>query len=228
VIVNTPANPSGRVFDEGDLAAVARVCVDRGLLAITDEIYERILFDGRKHLRLAAFPGMADRTVTISGFSKTFSITGWRIGWAAADPELAGRIGLASDVLSVCAPTPLQWGVARGIAELPESYYSELAESYERKRNRIVAALREAGMRAEPPQGAYYILADVTPLGFTTAAAAAQSLLEEGLVAAVTGTSFFDGPVGERFLRFCFAKDDDAIDLAADRIVRWGRVRRAG
>ena len=223
VIVNTPANPSGHVFGEADLAAIAAICVRHGLLAITDEIYERILFDGRRHLRLATFPGMADRTVTISGFSKTFSITGWRIGWAAAEPELALRIGLASDVLSVCAPTPLQWGVAKGIEELPESYYADLARGYQRKRDVVVDALREAGMPADPPEGAYYILADVTRLGFASAAEAAKSLLEEGLVASVPGTSFFEGSRGERFLRFCFAKDDDAIDEAARRIAAWGK-----
>jgi len=226
IVVNTPANPSGKVFDESDLDAVAAVCRERDLLAITDEIYENILYDGRRHLRLAAREGMRSRTVTISGFSKTFSVTGWRLGWVAAAAELAGPIGLAADLLCVCAPTPLQWGAARGLESLPASYYSSLAADYQKKRDALMTALAEGGLAARPPEGAYYVLADVSALGFSRSAEAAASLLEEGRVAAIPGTAFFDGDAGEEFLRFCFAKEDGPLAEACERIVRWGKERR--
>ncbi len=226
VVVNTPANPSGKVFGEADLDAIGALCREHDLLAITDEIYDHILYDGRRHLRLAARPGMSDRTVTISGFSKTFSVTGWRLGYAAAVPALAGPIGLAADLLCVCAPTPLQWGAARGLESLPPSFYTELSADYQRKRDQFLSALGRAGLVARPPEGAYYVLADISGLGFTSASEAARSLLEDGKVAAIPGTAFYDGPEGERFLRFCFAKDDESLDVACQRVEAWGKARR--
>jgi aminotransferase len=226
IVVNTPANPSGMVFDRSELEFVAGICRRHDLLAVTDEIYDRILFDGREHLRLARFSEMWERTVTISGFSKTFSITGWRLGWAAGPAGLVGPLGLATDLLAICAPTPLQWGVAKGLAELPPRFYSDLAADYQRKRDRFMAALVESGFRANPPEGAYYVLADHSAFGFASAAEAARSLLEEGRVAAIPGTAFFDGETGERYLRFCFGKDEDVLVEAGRRIVEWGKGRR--
>ena len=201
---------------------IAAFCIERDLLAITDEIYEYIVYSGAKHTSLASLPGMWERTVTMSGYSKTFSITGWRLGTVVAPAHLAGPIGLVNDLFYVCAPTPLQHGVAAGIASLEASYYEEMAADYERKRDHFCASLERAGLTPHVPGGAYYVLADVTRLGEPSAKAAAMRILEEVGVASVPGSAFFASDAGEGLTRFCYAKDWDVLREASERIERLG------
>src|SRR6185295_15004334 len=155
IIVNSPGNPSGKVFSRLELESLAVIALQYDLLVFTDEIYEYFLYDGRTHISFATLPGMADRTITIGGYSKTFSITGWRIGYSVAAARWAQAIGAMNDLLYVCAPTPLQAGVAVGIQELPDSFYRDLADDYQRKRDRFCEALAQAGLTPSIPQGAY-------------------------------------------------------------------------
>lgn len=217
VVVCTPSNPSGKMFDRSELEVLARVARERGLLVITDEIYEHIRYDGREHVSPATVADLRERTVTIMGLSKTFSITGWRLGYAVAPEPLARAITLAHDLFYVCAPTPLQHGAAEGF-RAPESFFEELASGYSRKREAICAALSASGLAPIVPQGAYYVLADVSLLGFTSARAAASALLAEAGVATIPGTAFFRGAEGERFVRVCYAKEDEVLAEACRRL----------
>ena len=217
VVVCTPSNPSGRMFDRGELEALARVARERDLLVITDEIYEYIRYDGREHVSPAAVSDLRERTVSIMGLSKTFSITGWRLGYAVAPAPLARPIAIANDLFYVCAPTPLQHGVAAGFAA-PRSFFDALAREYAAKRAVTCDALDAAGLAPIVPEGAYYVLADVGRLGLATAREAALALLEEARVATIPGTAFFRGAEGERFVRVCFAKEDDVLAEACRRI----------
>ena len=220
IIVNSPGNPSGKVFTREELEVVARIATRHDLFVFTDEIYEYFLYDGRQHLSMASFPGMAERTITIGGYSKTFSITGWRIGYSVAAQRWAHLIGAMNDLLYVCAPTPLQAGVAAGIHQLPAGFYRQLAKDYQAKRDQICAALAQAGLAPSVPQGAYYVLADATRLPGKTGKDRAMHLLATVGVAGVPGEAFFSGPEGARFLRFSFAKTDDDLNEACRRIVR--------
>ncbi len=184
----------------------------------TDEIYEYFLFDGRKHVSLASLPDMAERTITISGYSKTFSITGWRIGYSVAKERWAQLIGSMNDLLYVCAPAPLQFGVAAGIQELDQSFYSGLARDYQAKRDRFCRALARAGLPPSVPQGAYYVLADVSRLPGITGKERALYLLDQTGVAGVPGEAFFCGQDGHRFIRFSFAKTETDLTEACRRI----------
>lgn len=218
IVVNTPGNPSGKVFGREELQWVADLAVRHDLFVVTDEIYEYFLFDGRTHISMAALPGMAARTITIGGYSKTFSITGWRIGYTVADPRWAEPIGAMNDLLYVCAPTPLQYGVAAGIEMLPAAFYTHLVREYEAKRDRFCRALTSAGLMPSVPQGAYYVLADVSRLPGSTGKERAMDLLDKTGVAGVPGEAFFSGDAGHRFIRFCFAKTDVDLDAASRRI----------
>ena len=215
IVACTPGNPSGKMFDERELLALARVARKHGLLILTDEIYEYIRYDGRPHLSPARFA--PERTVSIMGLSKTFSITGWRLGYASGPKELIAPITLVNDLFYVCAATPLQLGAAAGFAA-PKAYFDDLQSSYQKKRDLICATLQAAGLPPIVPQGAYYVLADCTRLGLPTAREAALALLERTGVASVPGTSFYRGKTGERLLRFCFAKDDDVLAEACRRL----------
>jgi aminotransferase len=217
VVVCTPSNPSGKVFSRRELHAIGELARRHDAWIFTDEIYEYILFDGNEHVSIASLEPYRENTITISGFSKTFSITGWRIGYVAAAPAVARAIGLVNDLLDVCAPTPLQWGVARGL-DVEDGYYAQLAADYQKKRDMLADALRDAGMRPFLPQGAYYMLADVSPLGFQSDKEAAAALLEETRVASVPGSAFYQSGRGSQLLRFCFAKDFDALEEACRRI----------
>ncbi len=217
VVVCTPANPSGKVWSRGELDALTRVCAERDLIAITDEIYEHILYDGAEHVPLATRPGARERTVTLSGFSKTFAVTGWRLGYLTAPPELARRITIIHDLLYVCAPTPLQHAMVAALA-MPEAYYAQMAADYARKRDILCGALADVGLTPHVPQGAYYVLADMRKLGAPNAKAAAMTLLERTGIAAVPGTSFYRDPVGETLARFCFAKEVEVLEEAARRL----------
>ena len=216
IVVCTPSNPSGKMFTREELEKIGALCREFNAWVFTDEIYEYIVYDGRKHVSMASIPSCRDITITISGFSKTFSITGWRIGYAVADPQVAGPIGLMNDLFAICAPTPLQWGVARAL-EVPDSYYRNLAADYQKKRDILADALTEAGFRPSIPEGSYYMLAEI-PSEFRNDREAAQSLLENARVASVPGSAFFVSDAGKRMLRFCYAKDFESLEEACSRI----------
>ncbi|HKY72675.1 MAG TPA: pyridoxal phosphate-dependent aminotransferase [Nitrospira sp.] len=220
IIVNSPGNPSGKVFSREELSVIARIAIDHDLLILTDEIYEYFLYDGRRHVSMASLPGMAERTITIGGYSKTFSITGWRIGYCVAAPQWSQAIGAMNDLLYVCAPTPLQVGVAAGIQQLPGSFYRQLAKDYQHKRDRFCAALAQAGLPPSVPQGAYYVLADTTRLPGKNGKERAMHILNMTGVAGVPGEAFFSGSEGARYLRFSYAKTDADVEEACRRIAR--------
>jgi aminotransferase len=218
IVVNSPANPSGKVFTAEELGWMAAIARERDLFIFTDEIYEYFLYDGRRHISPATLPGMRERCITISGFSKTFSITGWRIGYAVCDRRWAGAIGYFHDLAYICAPSPFQHGVAAGLEELRPEFYSSLASEYAGKRDLLCRALEAAGLKPNIPQGAYYILADASTLPGTTSKQKAMYLLKETGVAAVPGDSFYNGVAGSNLLRFCFAKTDSELRDACQRL----------
>jgi aminotransferase len=219
IIVNTPNNPSGKVFTRAELDQVAALCEEFDCLCITDEIYEHIIYDGRQHIPMATLPGMYDRTVTISGLSKTFSVTGWRLGYILAQPELSAAIRKVHDFLTVGAPAPLQEAGAIAI-EQSDGYYPELRGMYEGKRALLLQALREAGFRCHSPQGAYYIMADFSDLGFNgDDTDFAHHLIEKVGVAPVPGSSFYrHHDEGVSFVRFTFSKSEETLHEAARRL----------
>jgi aminotransferase len=218
VLVNTPANPSGKIFSQSELEEVAELCRQHDLFLITDEIYEYFVYDGARHICPATLPGMRERTIVISGFSKTFSITGWRIGYATADARWMPAMAHFHDLTYVCAPAPLQVGAAAGLEQLPLSFYTQLAADYQAKRGMMAAALEDAGMKPTLPAGAYYIMADAERVPGKTAAEKARHLLRATGVAAVAGSAFFRPGHGENLLRFCFAKQDAELDEACARL----------
>lgn len=220
IVVNTPGNPSGKVFTAEELQAIADIAKHHDLFVFTDEIYEYFVYDNRTHVSVAALPDMADRTITISGYSKTFSITGWRIGHAIAAPRWSPMIGAMNDLVYVCAPAPLQYGVAVGIQSLGAAFYQELQCSFQRKRDRFCQVLQDLGLSPTIPQGAYYVLADVSRLPGTTGKERAMYLLEKTVVAGVPGEAFFEGDRGARYIRFSFAKTDEDLDVACERLRR--------
>lgn len=221
IAVCTPANPSGKVFSAAELQIIAKVAAAHDLLVITDEIYEYITYDGQQHVSPATVEGLRERTVAVMGFSKTFSITGWRVGYVLAPPALAQAINLVNDLLYVCAPTPLQYGVAQGLAESGPEYFAQLRAVYQHKRDLICAGLAQAGLTPLIPQGAYYVLAEIGHLGYADAKSAALALLGQTGVAGVPGTAFFHSAAGHSLIRFCYAKDDATLAEAARRLQRF-------
>ena len=220
IMVCTPANPSGKVFSREELDMIARFAVDHDIFVFTDEIYEYFIYDDTPHISPGSLPAIADRTITISGYSKTFSITGWRIGYSACQKRWSDMIGYINDLIYVCAPAPLQTGVARGIEMLDALYYSDLCNSFKKKRDLICAALNEVGIVPAVPKGAYYVLANASILPGGCSKEKAMYLLEKTGVASVPGNAFFHSNDGEDILRFCFAKSDKAIGEACDRIAK--------
>jgi aminotransferase len=218
IIVNSPSNPCGKVFTRAELEQIAALAEEHGLFILTDEIYEYFLFDGTEHVSPGSLPGMAERTITISGLSKTFSITGWRIGYLAGDKRWLGSIGYFHDLTYVCAPSPFQYGSSAGLVELTDTFYAEMAVEYQVKRDLLCGALQDAGFTPSIPRGAYYVLADVRSVPGATAREKARNLLKETGVAAVAGTAFFTGGRGEGILRFCFAKRDEDLTRACDAL----------
>ncbi|MFN0145274.1 MAG: pyridoxal phosphate-dependent aminotransferase [Dehalococcoidia bacterium] len=220
IIVNTPNNPSGKVFTRAELEGIAALCQEFDSLCITDEIYEHILYDAHQHVPMATLPGMYDRTLTISGLSKTFSVTGWRLGYVLAPPALTDGVRKVHDFLTVGAPAPLQEASAVAI-EQSDAYYPELREMYGRKRSMLLAALREAGFRCHEPQGAYYIMADFSDLRFEgDDVAFARHLTERVGVAPVPGSSFYrpGSEHGRRLVRFTFSKSEETLLEAGRRL----------
>jgi aminotransferase len=218
ILINTPANPSGKVFHHAELESIALLAGRHDLFVITDEIYDRFLYDGRRHISPATLPGLRDRTVTIGGFSKTFSITGWRIGFSAAAPEIARVLGHLNDLVYVCAPAPLQMGVARGLEALGPEFYELIVAEYTLKRDKLCGALMRAQLPPYVPEGAYYVLADVSRLPGNNSKERAMALLARAGVASVPGSAFYSGDSGERLARFCFAKTGAELDEACRRL----------
>jgi aminotransferase len=220
VVINTPANPSGKVFSREELQALAEIVIEHDLILITDEIYEYFLYDGHQHISAATLPQMAERTVTVSGFSKTFSITGWRIGYVICPPQWTTAIGYFHDLAYVCAPSPFQHGVTAGLNELQSDFYTDLGREYLRKRDMLCEALAIAGLTPSIPQGSYYVLADSSSLPGKTSKEKAMALLNETGVASVPGAAFFHDNGGDNLLRFCFAKRDADLENACSRLMR--------
>ncbi len=218
IIINTPHNPTGKVFSREELEMIAALCQKWNVLAFTDEIYEHILYDGVKHVAMASLPGMKDLTVTINGLSKTYSVTGWRVGTIIAPEDLTNAIRKMHDFLTVGAPAPLQ---RAGIAamQLPQRYYDELSASYTEKRNTMLTILDEVGIKYFRPQGAYYVFSDVSSFGYRTDVEFTHFLVKDVGVAVVPGSSFFSRPeLGHKFIRFCFSKKPETLHAARVRL----------
>ena len=222
IIFNSPNNPSGKVFSRAELQVIADLCRRHDLLAITDEIYEHIVYDGLGHTPIATLPGMAERTITISGISKSYSVTGWRVGWAVAPEDLSVGIRRAHDFVTVGAPHPLQEAAVSALG-LPDAYYAELREAYQARRDLLFRQVEAAGFVAYRPRGAYYILTDaahfIKRLGLADDTAFAMWLIKEVGVATVPGSSFYAHPeLGRTKIRFCFPKTDDVLIEAGERL----------
>jgi len=220
IILNTPNNPTGKVFAREELEAIARLCHEWHALTITDEIYEHIIYGERPHLAIATLDGMRERTITINGMSKTYSVTGWRVGWAIAAPGITAGIRKVHDFLTVGAAAPLQEAGAAACA-VPEEYYQRLAADYRARRDRLVPQLEAAGFLCYPPDGAYYVMTDIGRFGFAHDVEFAEYLVREIGVAVVPGSSFYHDPAdGRRQVRFTFCKTDETLDEAGRRLAR--------
>ncbi len=220
IIINTPNNPTGKVFNREELDFIAGLCQKWDVLAVTDEIYEHIVYDNCSHYAMAAIEGMQDRTITINALSKTYSVTGWRIGYVVASPHLTQGIRKVHDFLTVGAPAPLQEAGARALA-LPQEYYTDLAAAYQRRRDLLLKALRETGFDCSTPRGAYYIMAEFSGLSSLDDRDFTHYLVKDIGIAVVPGSSFFhESERGSRYVRFCFCKKDDTLHSAAERLKR--------
>ncbi len=224
IVFNSPNNPSGKVFSRAELEIIADLCRRHDLLAITDEIYEHIVYDGEVHVPIATLPDMAARTITISGISKSYSVTGWRVGYAVAPPEISDGIRRAHDFVTVGAPAPLQEAAVTAL-QFPDRYYVELRTAYQARRDLLLGYLERAGFVCNRPRGAYYILTDVAHFmkryGVADDTAFAMWLIERCGVATVPGSSFYaHGDLGRTKIRFCFPKTDDMLRDAGERLLR--------
>jgi aminotransferase len=218
ILINTPSNPTGKVFTRRELEIISGFASRHDLFVFTDEIYEHFVYDGGQHRCPATLPRMKERTITVSGLSKTFNITGWRIGYCLCDARWAKIIGYFSDLVYVCAPAPLQWGVAKGLIELKSEYYQGISDLYTKKREKICGALLRGGLEPYVPQGAYYVLADISVLPGKTSKERVMHLLHKTGVASVPGEAFYHDDAGENLARFCFAKEDPILEEACRRI----------
>ena len=221
IVINTPNNPTGKVFTGEELVAIADLCVEHDAIAITDEIYEHITYDDAKHVPIATLPGMAERTITISALSKTYSVTGWRVGWAIASAPLMAGIRPVHDFLTVAAAAPLQVAGITAL-QLPPSYFERMRADYAERRDVMLRVLAESGFEvASPPRGAYYVMADCSHLGIGDDVATARHLVEHVGVATVPGSSFVSDPAdGAHLLRFAFCKRVETLEAAGDRLSR--------
>ncbi|MDO8728193.1 MAG: aminotransferase class I/II-fold pyridoxal phosphate-dependent enzyme [Candidatus Methanoperedens sp.] len=217
IILNTPNNPCGKVFTRRELKMIADLCVDNDVIAVTDEIYEYILYDNKKHISIGSLDDMKERTITISGFSKTYSVIGWRIGYALAEKNLTSAIRKVHDFLTVGAPAPLQHACVTAL-KFPDSYYRELASMYDGKRRFLHRALIKSGFKCKMPEGAYYVLADIPEGTGMDDMAFAKYMVSEVGVAAVPGSSFYKSEEGKHKLRFTFSKKDETLQEAAKRL----------
>ena len=224
VLINTPGNPCGKVWTREELGALLTLAQEHDLYVITDEIYEYMVYDNRDHVSFASLPGAFERTITLSGFSKTFNMTGWRLGYAVGPEPLIEKMSLLNDLFYICPPAPLQYGLADALP-MPPGYYTKMLADYTRKREMMCEALDQSGFQLHWPEGAYYAFASVAGLqqtrsGFGTARAACETLIQEAGVATVPGPSFFSEPAfGEDYLRFCFAKEFPVLEQACNQLV---------
>jgi aminotransferase len=222
IILNTPNNPTGKVFTRAELELIRDLCIEFDVLAITDEIYEHILYDGTEHISMASLEGMRERTVTINGMSKTYSVTGWRVGWAVAPEKITNAIRKVHDFLTVGAPAPLQEAGAAALS-LPAEYYAKLAEGYRVRRDHLIPALEAAGFKCFRPRGAYYVMTDISAFGFDDDVEFTKFLVKDIGVASVPGSSFYRDPRdGARQVRFAFCKKLETLDAAAKKL---GKLR---
>jgi len=220
IILNTPNNPTGKVFSRAEMEAIRDLCVRWNTFAITDEIYEHMLYDGAKHISMATIDGMHDRTITINALSKTYSVTGWRVGWAIAAPQVTAAIRKVHDFVTVGAAAPLQEAGAVAM-QVPQSYYDSLAREYLVRRDRLLGILTGAGFKCFQPRGAYYIMTDISAFGFPDDVSFAKYLVTEIGVAAVPGSSFYRNPAdGKNHLRFTFCKKESTFQAAAERLAK--------
>jgi aspartate/methionine/tyrosine aminotransferase len=220
IIVNSPNNPSGHVFTRQELETIAALCQEFDALAITDEIYEHILYDGARHIPMMQIAGMRDRTILVSSLSKTYSVTGWRVGWVLASPDLTESIRKVHDFLTVGAATPLQQAGVVALS-LPGEYYLELARAYQARRDMMLGVLEDAGFRCFRPQGAYYIMTDIAGFGYADDTQFVRHLVENAGVAGVPGSSFFEDPRhGAQMVRFCFCKKYETLKEAKARLLK--------
>jgi aminotransferase len=217
IILNTPNNPTGKVFTRAELESIRDLCVEFDVIAISDEIYEHILYDDAQHISPATIEGMASRTVTINGMSKTYSVTGWRVGWTIAPADLTSAIRKVHDFLTVGAAAPLQAAGAVALA-LPRSYYQHLSDDYLLRRNQLLTALRGAGLTAYRPRGAYYIMTNVAGFNFRDDLEFTRHLIAQIGVAAVPGSSFYNSTLGSQQVRFAFCKRPETLTAATERL----------
>ncbi len=214
IVVNSPHNPTGKVFSREELVQIAALCQEFDALCLTDEIYEHILYDGAVHVPMMTLPGMRDRTVLVNSMSKTYSVTGWRVGWVLAAPEISSSVRKVHDFLTVGAAAPLQQAGVAALS-LPDAYYQELAGHYQRRRGLLTAALERCGFSLNRPRGAYYVMASADSLGYSDDLLLSSHLIEKIGVAAVPGSSFFHRKnLGRRFIRFCFCKKYETLEQA--------------
>jgi len=220
IIINTPNNPTGKVFTRGELEAIAALCRKWDTFAIADEIYEHIIYDGQQHIPIATIPGMGDRTITINGLSKTYSVTGWRVGWTISPPSVTGAIRKVHDFLTVGAPAPFQAAGAVAMG-LPDDYYTKMAAGYQRRRDMLLAILEKHHFTCYKPQGAYYIMTDISTFGFRDDVEFVKYLIKDVGVAGVPGSSFYkDQSKGRTQLRFCYCKKDETLQAADARLAK--------
>ncbi|HWR41011.1 MAG TPA: aminotransferase class I/II-fold pyridoxal phosphate-dependent enzyme [Patescibacteria group bacterium] len=221
IIINTPNNPTGKVFNRQELGWIAELCQQYDVLAITDEIYEHILYDNTEHVPLWTLPGMAERTIAVNGISKTYSVTGWRIGYVMASPDITRSIRKVHDFLTVGAAAPLQVAAAAALAS-ESAYYAELSQFYRERRDYLLEVLTRVGFQCLKPHGAYYIMTDITPFGWDDDVAFARYLAQDIGVAVVPGSSFYrqENPAGRTLVRFCFCKQFATLEAAAQRLAK--------
>lgn len=220
IILNSPNNPTGRVFSLEELTLIAGLCQEYDALCITDEIYEHILYDNAIHVPVMTLPGMRERAVLVNSTSKTYSVTGWRVGWVLASPDLTDSIRKVHDFLTVGAATPLQWASVKAL-QAPEAYYAELGQHYQWRRDKLEGYLTAAGFRCFTPRGAYYTMTDISGFGFPDDLAFTQHLIHEVGLAGVPGSSFFSRPeLGRKYVRFCFCKKAETLEAAGERLER--------
>jgi aspartate/methionine/tyrosine aminotransferase len=224
LVLNSPHNPTGKVFDRAELETIAAVCREFDLVAFTDEIYEHIVYTG-EHVPLATLPGMRERTVAVNSASKTYSVTGWRVGWVIAPPELTAGVRKTHDFLTVGAAAPLQYAAAVALA-MPDDYYEALARDYRRRRDTLLPSLEAAGFRVFAPDGAYYVMTDIAAVTDEDDVTFARRLVREPGVAGVPGSSFYSRPeLGRTKLRFAFPKREETLAAAAERLLRLATAR---
>ena len=221
IIINTPHNPTGKVFKKEELAEIARLCQKWGVIAFTDEIYEHILYDGAEHIALASLDGMKDFTVTINSLSKTYSVTGWRVGWAIAPESMTSAIRKVHDFLTVGAPAPLQRAGACAI-RLPEKFYKELEVEYIERRAHLLETLDQVGIEYFKPEGAYYAFSNIESFGYENDVELTKHLVRDIGVAVVPGSSFFsDQKLGKKYIRFCFSRRMETLEAARERLLKF-------